>query len=145
MSRTVVVVNDQAIASLFDENSEIGRLTGRLMRQAKLTARAEGPRRSGRLVGSVEGYANRHYTYGRRMALYSDLYYARFVLGGTKWPIEAKHVTAKGNQGWMTVPVRKGSAYFMLRKRVRGQRANPFMQRALEQACQQAGIAVFLD
>lgn len=139
MGRTIVVVNDAAIASLFGEHSEIGRLTGALSTAARSLAVASAPKRTERLAGSVRSYANRHYTYGRRMAVYSDLHYARFVEQGTRTPI-----TSNRPGGWMKVPARPGATRYIMRRSVSGQRANPFMAEALELACNMRGITVYL-
>lgn len=148
MARVTVRVDHNAIDSMFRDTGEIGRAAGRTVREARLIAQRIAPKRTHALSESVMNYSNHHYTYGHRMALYTDLYYARWVLEGTKGPIVAKHISRKGGPGWLIVPARPfgASSYvgYRFRRSVRGQKANPFMQRAMEEACGQRGLMVVL-
>lgn len=136
MSFTVRVDN-AAIASLFNDESDLGRFTGRVYHDAYDFAKITAPKRTGELAASINGYTNRYYTYGRRIQLSADAPYARYVIEGTTSPILPLHST----YGLHVHPAWNGHRAGW-HPYVMGQEANNFLGSSLSHAFMANGIVI---
>ena len=123
MSEVRVVVYDSAIHRMNQPGGDVYRYTARKVRQTTLAARDFAPKRSGYLASRIEGEVRPRRSSVRGFVR-SRADYSRYVHEGTG-PVIYPH------GDYLSVPKFKRSTLRVKRTHVRGQRANPFLERAL--------------
>lgn len=140
MAGVIVRVDEAAISGLFDNHGPVGRFAGRVANEARVQAGFFAPKRTGRLAASLRGDQVKHYTFGQRVSVRSDVPYAAFVEDGTTGPI----VSDKGGKLWVPmIPHTNHPRHW--RVSVRGQPAQHFIARGIEGAFALNGIAVHVS
>jgi hypothetical protein len=123
VSRIRVSVNSTAIQSLYEPGGGAWNFAQRLGGEFVREAMRRAPMRTGRLA-SMHGFTTT--PIGRfqvRTTLYNDASYAKYVSGGTN-DIYGNMVVRAYPHSYYRVPTR--------RHHVRGQRANPWMERSVD-------------
>lgn len=125
-----VVVYDSKITAMNLPGGMVYRYTDNKTESVLRAAKAFAPKRTGRLVGGIRKdvrTTSRDRVIGR---VRSTAPHSTWVHEGTYGPIEAR---GTAEHGMMRLPAWKGAppGVTILRQRVAGQRANPFLTRAL--------------
>lgn len=133
VSRVRTSVNSTQIARAFLPGGMVWDNMRRFMFTSKTAAIGDAPKRTGHLastIGTVLTPAGKNQCRG---TLYADADYARFVIGGTS-TIRANMKVRLAPHSYYTVPNSKFGYPGVLRREVRGQRANDFLDRAVGRA-----------
>jgi hypothetical protein len=142
--RTTFSVNINEIQASFDPNKELGAEFTRIRKMAEEEAFYLAPARSGRLARSIYSRQVKSYL-GAYVALGVNTPYAQYVIAGTP-PIETAHpmrvpkiMQPSGLHG-SELPDDEVRGRF----KVRGQRANNFLEKAIDSALRAHGIRTTL-
>lgn len=130
----IVTVYDVELSALFDRMGTVGKPMTRLQREVFLASIAAAPARSGEIKRShVNRGARKAGPYRIRGFIQNEAPHAAYVYKGTSGPITPKRrkvlrLAAGGGHG------------VVFTKRVRGQRANPWMERAARTVLSRHGL-----
>lgn len=128
MSEVAFVVRSDGIAALMGPGGDVGRWMRRKSQEITLRARRYAPSRTGTLRASIHTTGLRHgLPFVATFEVRAESDHALFVHEGTHGPIMAT------SHRFMVVRPSPHSYYSRptKRKRVRGQRSNPFLSRAM--------------
>lgn len=132
--RFIVTVYDVEISRLFDAMGTVGRPMTRLQREIYAEAILAAPSRSGELKASHRNKgARKAGPYRIRGFIENTSAHAEFVYKGTHGPIFPRR------RRFLRFPGR-GGVGFTYKRWVRGQRANPWMERAARTVLSRHGI-----
>ena len=111
----------------------------RIRHDAETRAKATCPRRTGRLMASISSGISGN-QFGTYVHLKASAHYANWVEQGTTGPIVARTAPYMKFRGWGPWAGGNQRDGFWRLSVVRGQRANPFLHNAAEDALRDAGI-----
>lgn len=125
----VVRINDRGIQSLTAPGGDVWRMVRRMGRNTSVLAKAEAPPRgTGRLEAGIQDPEMTTVPFEAQARVRSTARHSLWVHEGTQGPIR------RPGRGPMPIHNRSRTAVLAFSRRVRGQRANPFLARALREA-----------
>jgi hypothetical protein len=127
-SRVVVVINHAGISSMNYPGGHVYQFTRRMGRNTSHLGRVFAPKRRGELAAGVDEPNMRSFATGVEAFIWSTARHTMWVHEGTRTPI------TRPNGGIMPIHNASRTAVIAFRSAVRGQRANPFLARALRDA-----------
>lgn len=127
-SRVIFVPNQPGISSMNFPGGHVYRFTRRMGRNTSALGRRYAPSRTGEMVRGIDDPIVTPRPSGVDAFVWSTAGHTMFVHEGTRTPI------TRPNGGWMPIHNASRTAVLTFRKRVRGQRANPFLANALRDA-----------
>lgn len=128
MARVVVIINHVGISSMNYPGGHVFQFTRRMGRNTSALARRYAPRRRGELIQRIRDPQVESRPNGVDAFVESAARHSLFVHEGTRTPI-----TRPGG-GVMPIHNASRTAVLTYKRAVRGQRANPFLARALRDA-----------
>jgi hypothetical protein len=140
MADVAFVVRSDGIAALMAPGGDVGRWMRRKSQEVTLRARRYAPARTGGLRASIHTTGSRHVSpFVVTFEVRAESDHALFVHEGTRGPIMATHhrfmVVRPAPHSYYSRPTK--------RKRVRGQRSNPFLTRAMFYAMRSEVVVAF--
>lgn len=120
-------VHENAVMAYMRPGGEVYDELDKIGRNISKYGKAFAPKRTGDLARNIR--ANRPKTegpYKGSVLVYNNIRYARYVHEGTTGPIRAKSGKA------MRFRTKRGAGPYMFAMSVSGQRANPYLERAVE-------------
>lgn len=139
VSRVRTTVHSSRIAMAFVPGGMIWDNMRRLMATSVAVGRSTAPRRTGHLASTIGSVLTPSGKNQCRGTLYADADYAKFVINGTRAMIRANMKVRLAPHSRYTRPT-PGVADGVLRRAVRGQRANDFIGRAVSRAMRIHGV-----
>lgn len=127
-SRVIFIPNQAGISSMNFPGGHVYRFTRRMGRNTTALGRRYAPSRTGTLRRGIDEPIVTPRPGGVDAYVWSTAARSLFVHEGTRTPI------MRPNGGWMPIHNATRTAVLTFRRRVRGQRANPFLARALRDA-----------
>lgn len=140
VNRVRVSVNDTAIARAFVPGGMVWDNMRRFMLTTLSMGRIEAPVRSGELMRSLGQVLTPSGRNQCRGTLYADADHARYVVGGTRPLITGNMKVRLAPHSYYTRPTSSRGYPGVLRREVRGQRANDFLTRAVRRALRIHGV-----